>query len=89
MDPCFLELLHQLEVSGQLYASAALALVKELRYPLDRRLSGPQRRSGRDEVEENHDPIGIRTPIPRSSSPQPVAISTTLSRLLPRVIINH
>jgi hypothetical protein len=34
-------------VSGQLHAPAALPPGKELRYPLDRRLGGPQSRSGR------------------------------------------
>jgi hypothetical protein len=38
---------HYLEVSGQLHAPAALPPGKKPRYPLDRRLSGPQSRSGR------------------------------------------
>jgi hypothetical protein len=55
---------------------------KSPRYPLDRRLGGPQSRSGRFGEEKILDPIGTRTRTPRSSSPQLVAIPTTLSRLL-------
>jgi hypothetical protein len=51
-------------------------------YPLDRRLGGPQSRSGRHGEEKIRDPTGTRIPTPRSSSPLPVAISTELSRLL-------
>jgi hypothetical protein len=36
-----------MEVSGQLHASAALPTEKEPPLPLDRRLGGPQSRSGR------------------------------------------
>jgi hypothetical protein len=36
-----------LEVSGQLQAPAALLPGKSPRYPLDKRLGGPRRRSGR------------------------------------------
>jgi hypothetical protein len=53
---------------------------KRSHYPLDRRLGGPQSWSGRCE-EKILDLTGIRTPTPRSSSPQLVAIPTTLSRL--------
>jgi hypothetical protein len=45
---------------------------KNPRYPLDRRLGGPQSRSGRLGEEKILDPAGTRTPTPRSSSPQPV-----------------
>jgi hypothetical protein len=38
---------HKMEVTGQLHALAALPPEKELRYPSDRRLHGPQSRSGR------------------------------------------
>jgi hypothetical protein len=38
---------HYLEVSGQLHAPAALPPGKSPRYPLDRRMGGPQSRSGR------------------------------------------
>jgi hypothetical protein len=53
---------------------------KSPRYPLDRRLSEPQSRSGRFGEEKILDPTGTRTPNPQSSSPQPVAIPTTLPR---------
>jgi hypothetical protein len=55
---------------------------KSPRYPLDRRLGGPQSRYGRRGEEKILDPTGTRTPNPRSSSPWPVAIPTTPSRLL-------
>jgi hypothetical protein len=42
---------------------------EESQYPLDRRLVGPQSRSGRRGEEEILDPTGTRTPTPRSSSP--------------------
>jgi hypothetical protein len=42
-----------MEVSGQLHAPAALSHDKIPPFPLDRRLSGPQTRSGRDGEEEN------------------------------------
>jgi hypothetical protein len=50
------------------------------RYPLDRKLSDS--RVGLDYKEREFlDPTGTRTPTPRSTSPQPVAISTALFRL--------
>jgi hypothetical protein len=39
------------------------------RYTLDRRLGGPQNRSGRRGEQTILDPTGTRTPTPRSSSP--------------------
>ena len=48
-----------MEVGGQLHASAALPLGKA-RYPLDKRLGGPQGRSGR--VWKISPPTGIRSP---------------------------
>jgi hypothetical protein len=42
-----------MEVSGQLHAPAALPPGKEPRYALDRRLDGPQSRSGRCGEEKN------------------------------------
>jgi hypothetical protein len=51
------------------------------RYQLDGRLGGPQNRSGRLGEEKILDPTGTRTPTSRSSSPQPVAIPTTIFRL--------
>jgi hypothetical protein len=42
-----------MEVSGQLHAPAALPPGKSPWYPLDRRLGGPQSRSGRGGEEKN------------------------------------
>jgi hypothetical protein len=54
-------------------------------YPLDRRLGGPQSRSGHGGEEKNSPaPAGNRTLELRSSSPQPSAIPTELSRLFPK-----
>jgi hypothetical protein len=47
------------EVSGQFHAPAALPPGKELRYPLDRRLGGPQSRSGRGGEKNSQPPLGI------------------------------
>jgi hypothetical protein len=44
-------------VNGQLHTSVALPLGKNPRYPLDRRLGGPQCRSGHGE-EKIFDPTG-------------------------------
>jgi hypothetical protein len=44
------------------------------RYPLDRRLGGPQSQSRRREEEKILDPTRTPTPTPRSSSQKPVAI---------------
>jgi hypothetical protein len=38
-------------------------------YPLDKRLGGPQSRSGKREEEKILDPTGSQTPTPWSSSP--------------------
>jgi hypothetical protein len=57
-------------------------LTKSPRYPLDRRLGWPQNRSGRLAEEKILGPVGTRTPNPWSSSPWPVVMLTTLSRLL-------
>jgi hypothetical protein len=55
-----------MEVSGQLHAPATLLSGKEPQYPLDRRLDGPQGRSGRGGEEKNSQPLpGLE---PRSSS---------------------
>jgi len=43
-------------VSGQLHAPAALSPGRSPSYPLDRRLGGPQRRSGRGGEEKNFQP---------------------------------
>jgi hypothetical protein len=45
-----------MEVSGQLHAPAALPQEKSSRYPLDKRLGGPQSRSGRAGEEKNSQP---------------------------------
>jgi hypothetical protein len=55
---------------------------KSPRYLLNRRLGGPQSRSGRDGEVKILDSSGTRTPTPRSSSLLPVATPTALSRLL-------
>jgi hypothetical protein len=46
-----------MEVSGQLHAPAALPHGKSPWYPLDRRLGGPQSRSGRGGEEKNSQPL--------------------------------
>jgi hypothetical protein len=61
-------------VSGQLQASTVSVREKSPRYPLDKRRSGPQSRSGHRGLEKNLAPAGNRTP-----SIQRVAISTELS----------
>jgi hypothetical protein len=43
-------------VSGQLHAPAALSPGESSRYPLDRRMGGPQSRSGRGGEEKNSQP---------------------------------
>jgi hypothetical protein len=45
-----------MEVSGQLHTPAALPPGKDPLYPLDRRLGGPQSRSGRGVLEKNSQP---------------------------------
>jgi hypothetical protein len=53
-----------MEVSGQLHAPAALPQEKSPCYPLDRRMGGPQSRSGSGGEEKNSQPLsGIETPI--------------------------
>jgi hypothetical protein len=46
-----------MEVSGQLHAPTALTSGKEPLVPLDRRLGGPQSRSGRGGEEKNSQPL--------------------------------
>jgi hypothetical protein len=76
-------------VSGQLQAPAALPLGKSLPpYPLDRRLGGPQNRSGWHGEEKILDPTRTQTPIPLSSSPYPAALPTVLSRLLAKIMMD-
>jgi hypothetical protein len=45
-----------MEVNGQLHAPAALPQGKNTWYPLDRRLGGPQSRSGHCDEEKNSQP---------------------------------
>jgi hypothetical protein len=53
-----------MEVSGQLHAPATLPTEKELWDSLDRRLRGPQSRSGHGGEEKNSHPLpGLETPI--------------------------
>jgi hypothetical protein len=56
-------------VSDQFHAPATLPREKSPRYPLDRKLGGPQSRSGRRGEEKNLDPTGTRTPTRLSSRP--------------------
>jgi hypothetical protein len=58
------------------------------RYPMDRRLGGPQSRSARYGEGKILDPTGARTPVPRSSNPELIAIPTALSRLCNRTIFD-
>jgi hypothetical protein len=51
-----------LEVSGQLHAPAALPPGRSPRYPLYRRLGGPQSRSGQHGEVKILDPTGTQTP---------------------------
>jgi hypothetical protein len=49
-------------MNGQLHAPAVLPRAKGPRYPLDRRLGGPQSRSGLFGEVKILDPTGTRTP---------------------------
>jgi hypothetical protein len=46
-----------MDLSGQLHAAAALHTGREPPVPFDRRLGGPQSRSGRGGVEKNSQPL--------------------------------
>jgi hypothetical protein len=59
-----------MEVSGQLHAPAVLPPGKDSWYPLDRRLGGPQSRSGRG---GENIPSPLRKSNPRTPIVQPVA----------------
>jgi hypothetical protein len=69
-----------MEASGQLYAPAALPHGKSPWYALDRRLGGPQSRSGRGVEEENSQPLPGLEPL----IIQPVAqrYTTEVSRIV-------
>jgi hypothetical protein len=51
-----------MELTGQLHATVALSSVKETRYPLDRKQSGSQSRSGRAGEEKNVSKLIISAP---------------------------
>jgi len=56
-----------MDVSGQLHASAPLPPERIPWCPLDRRLDGPQSRSGRDGAEKNSQSLqGLEPPIIQS-----------------------
>jgi hypothetical protein len=72
-----------MKVSGRIHAQAALPW-----YPLDRRLGGPQNRSGRGGEEKNsQSPPGVEPYDPNRPARSLVAIPTELSRLLIIIII--
>jgi hypothetical protein len=57
------------EVSSQLYDPAVLPPGKERRYPFDRRMGGPQSRSGRGGEEKSiTTPARNRTPVVRQAA---------------------
>jgi hypothetical protein len=60
-----------MEVSGQLHVPAALLLEKDPRYPLDRRLGGPQSWSGHGGEEKTSQ--SCRESNPRTPVVLPVA----------------
>jgi hypothetical protein len=62
-----------MEVSGQLHTPTILPPGKSLWYPLDRRLGGPQSRSGRGGEEKNSQPTpGIELENPDRPAHSPV-----------------
>jgi hypothetical protein len=77
-----------MKVSGQLHTLADLPQEKEPRYPLDRRLCGPQRRSGHG-GEKNFQPLPGHEP-PDHPAHKHSAIPTELSPLpiLNMLIVN-
>jgi hypothetical protein len=66
-------------VSGQLHAPVALPAGKEPRYTLDRRLGGPQSRSGRGGEEKNSHSLPVIQPVAQR-------YTTELSRLFIKII---
>jgi hypothetical protein len=80
--------IYSLEVSGQLRAPAALSPGKSKRYPLDRKLDGPQSRSGRRGEKK------YLAPPPGDSNSEPSAVHPVASRYTdcaipaPNTIIN-
>jgi hypothetical protein len=76
-----------MEVSGQLHAPAALLPENEPLVPLDRRLGGPQSRTGRSDEEINSQSLsGIEPP-----TIQPIAqrYTTELFRVLPNINLDN
>jgi hypothetical protein len=57
---------HWMEVNGQLRAPALYSRGKILRYPLDRRMGGPQSQSERTGEKKNVAPGGNRIPVVQS-----------------------
>jgi hypothetical protein len=79
-----------MEVSGQLHAPAALPQGKSPRYPLDRRLGGPQSRSGRGGEEKNSQPpqgIELQNPDRPAHSPALYGLSYHSSLRLHGVLL--
>jgi hypothetical protein len=76
---------HLFEVSGQLPSQPVYPRGNNPRYPLDRRLGGPQNRSGQRGEEKILDPIGTRSP---SLFLQPVASRYT-DCTIPVPILGH
>jgi hypothetical protein len=73
-----------MEVSGQLHAPADLPQGKSAWYPLDRRMSGPQSRSGCGGEEKNSQPLSAHEP--PIIQPVDQRHTTELSRLLISVV---
>jgi hypothetical protein len=70
-----------MEVSGQLHVPSALPTGKSPSYPLDRRLGGPQSRSGCGSEEKNSQPPPeIEPEIPDRPAHSLVAIPTEISQ---------
>jgi hypothetical protein len=72
-----------MEVNGQLHTPAALPRGKESLVPLDRRLGGPQSRSGRDGEEKNsQSPLGIEPSNPDRPAHSPALYQLNYHALL-------
>jgi hypothetical protein len=72
-----------MEMSGHIYAPAALPQGKSCRYPLERRLGGPQIRSGRGGEEKNSQPLpGLEALIIHLVAQRYTAELTRLSKIL-------
>jgi len=69
------------EVNDQLHAPGALRPEKSTLYAVDRRLGGPQIRSGRGGEEKEPLPLPLPGMEAPSSSPQPVTLLTELQLL--------